>query len=198
MLTTTRLTASAIALLAGINLAHAQGVQPAAPHHPATPAPAAKPGAPMTPGAGSPAGMDMGKMMGGGMDHMMPMMRAMRGMMGHGGGDMGMMMVDHVEGRIAFVKAELAITEAQMPQFTKLSETIRANAKAMQAAMAANMASGAAATGPAHGDAMIAMMTARLDAMKATHAAGKELYAVLTDAQKKTADQMMMGRMGGM
>ena len=143
--------------------------------------------------------MDMGKMMGG-MEHMMPMMRMMHGMMGQGGGggDMGMMMVDHVEGRIAFLKAELAITDAQMPQFAKLADTIRANAKAMQAAMASNMASGAAATGPARGDAMIAMMTARLDAMKATHAAGKELYAVLTDAQKKIVDQTMMTRMGGM
>jgi len=42
------------------------------------------------------------------------------------------------------------------------------------------------------------MMTARLEAMKSSAAASKALYAVLTDAQKKIADDLLMSRMGGM
>jgi hypothetical protein len=41
------------------------------------------------------------------------------------------------------------------------------------------------ATVPAKFDAIVAMMAARLDALKMTAAAGKSLSAVLADAQKK-------------
>jgi predicted lipid-binding transport protein (Tim44 family) len=40
----------------------------------------------------------------------------MMGMMGRGG-MMSMMMGDRIEGRIAFLKAELKITDVQMPQW---------------------------------------------------------------------------------
>ena len=53
-------------------------------------------------------------------------------------------------------------------------------------------------TAPAHADAMIQMMTTRLEAMKTMAASGKALYAVLTDAQKKTADELMAAPMGRM
>ena len=68
----------------------------------------------------------------------------------------------------------------------------------MQTAMAANMGAGVPAAAPTRSDAMIAMMTVRLDSMKKTSDAGKALYAVLTDAQKKAADDLMMSRMAGM
>jgi hypothetical protein len=205
MNTAKRLTVSMTALLAGLSFAHAQTAPGADPHHPDAQAPGAKAGAPMTPGAmggapGAPAGMDMGKMMGGGMEHMMPMMQMMRGMMaqGGGGGGMDMMPGQHIEGRIAFLKAELGVTDAQLPQWNAYADARRAAAKSMQAAMTAHMGPGMATTAPARSDAMIAMMTARLEAMKTSAAADKALYAVLTDAQKKTADELMMSRMGGM
>jgi len=210
MNTAKRLTVSMTALLAGLSFAHAQTAPGADPHHPDAQAPGAKPGAPAMPGAmmgspGAPAGMDMGKMdmgkmMGGGMEHMMPMMQMMRGMMAQGGGSGGMDMMpgQHIEGRIAFLKAELGITDAQLPQWNAYADARRAAAKSMQAAMTAHMGPGMATTAPARSDAMIAMMTARLEAMKSSAAAGKALYAVLTDAQKKTADELMMSRMGGM
>jgi hypothetical protein len=174
MLTTTRLTASAIALLAGISLAHAQPAQTRDEHHPDTQAQTANPAVP-----------GMGPMMGGDMGQMMRMMSGM--MPGH-----------HVEGRIAYLKAELGITDAQLPQWNAFADAMRNGAKAMQSAMAANMAQGMPATAPARSDAMIAMMTARLEAMKSSAAASKALYAVLTDAQKKIADDLLMSRMGGM
>jgi hypothetical protein len=197
---TTRLTAGTIALLAGIAVAHAQPAPPADPHHPDGQAQGAKPAKPMTPPAGKQAGpgMGMGNMMGGNMDHMMRMMQMMDGMMPRDGGRTAMMLGQHIEGRIAFQKAELGITDAQLPQWNAFADAMRDGAKSMQAAMAANMASGMPATVPDRSDAMIAMMTARLESMKKSSAAGKALYAVLSDAQKKSADELMMSRMAGM
>ena len=206
MFTTKKLTASAIALLAGLSYAQAQTKPAADPHHPETQTQGTKPETPMTPPPGAPGGMDMGKMMGSGMDQMMQMMRGMmaqgmmQGMMqgNAGGGGMEMMPGQHIEGRIAFLKAELGVTEAQLPQWNAFADARRAAAKSMQAAMTANMGAGMSATAPARSDAMIAMMTARLEAMNTSAAAGKALYAVLTDAQKKVADDLTMSRMGGM
>lgn len=57
------------------------------------------------------------------------------------------------------------------------------------------MQSGLPAAAPAR--AMMQMMAARLDAMKAGAPAGKALYAVLSE-QKRTADGLMAGPMGMM
>lgn len=198
--TTTRLTAGTIALLAGIAFAQAQPAPSADPHHPDTQAQGAKPGRSMGPPAGKQAGpgMGMGNMMGGNMEQMMPMMQMMDGMMPRDGGGMAMMPGQHIEGRIAYLKAELGITEAQLPQWNAFAGAMREGAKSMQAAMTANMGADMPATAPARSDAMIAMMTARLETMKKTSEAGKALYAALTDAQKKSADELMMSRMAGM
>jgi hypothetical protein len=51
---------------------------------------------------------------------------------------------------------------------------------------------------PARADAMVQMMTMHLDGMKSMATAGKALYAVMNDAQKKMADEMMSGQMGRM
>jgi LTXXQ motif family protein len=50
------------------------------------------------------------------------------GMMGSG---MMGMMGEHVEGRIAFLRAELKITDAQVPQWNTFADALRANAKRM-------------------------------------------------------------------
>ena len=198
---TIRLSASAIALLAGISFANAQPAPSADPHHPDTKAQGAKP---MTPPPGGQAGAGMG-MMDGNMAQMMPMMRMMQdmhsmqmmdGMMPREGSGMAMMPGQHIEGRIAFLKTELGLTEAQLPQWNAFADAMRESARSMQAAMTANMGAGMLTTAPARSDAMIAMMTARLESMKKVSEAGKALYAVLTDEQKKSADDLMMSRMG--
>ena len=188
MSNTTRLALAAISLVGSLAVANAQTTQDPALHHPGAPAAA--------PGAAMPM-MDMGKMMSGGMGQMTPMMQMMRGMMS-GGMGMAMMPFQHVEGRIAFLRAELAITDAQLPQWNAVADALRAGAKNMQETMAKVMQAGMPTTAPARAEAMVQMMTARLDAMKAMAAGGKALYAVLTDAQKKTADELMMGPMGKM
>jgi hypothetical protein len=43
---------------------------------------------------------------------------------------MGMMgMADHIEGRIAFLKAELKITDTQLTQWNEFADVLRANAR---------------------------------------------------------------------
>ncbi len=137
-----------------------------------------------------------------------------RGMMGQGSampmmsgpGRMGMMrmmgIADHVEGRIAFLRAELKITEAQMPQWNAFAEALRANARRMSEMPAIMMQSGmmaqesAPVSAPDRLDRMEKMMTAMLETLKATKAALAPLYALLTDEQKKVADQLIRGPMG--
>ena len=134
-------------------------------------------------------GMDMAGMKGdGGMGQMMPMMRGM----------MGMIAADHVEGRIAYRKAELGITDAQLPQWDALATVLRANARVMQDGMAKMMKDGMPTTAPARGEAMVLMMTERLEGMKALVQADEALYAVLSTEQRKSADELMTGPMGAM
>ena len=123
-------------------------------------------------------------------------------MMG-GPGRMGMMgMADHVEGRIAFLKAELKITEAQMPQWNAFSDALRENARRIGGMTGMTMQGGmtgqdsASVNAPDRLDRMEKMMTTMLEAIKATKAALAPLYAVLTDEQKKLADQLIHGPMG--
>jgi len=137
-----------------------------------------------------------------------------RGMMGQGSGmpmmggpgRMGMAdmmgMADHVEGRIAFLKTELKITEAQMPQWNAFADALRENARRMGAMPAMMMQGGmmgqdgASMNAADRLDRMEKMMTAMLECVKATRAALAPLYAVLTDEQKKAADQLIHGPMG--
>jgi len=116
---------------------------------------------------------------------------------------MGMMgMADHVEGRIAFLKAELKITDAQMPQWSAFADALRANAHRMSGMPAMMMQGGmmgqggASVTAPDRFDRMEKMMSAMLEAVKGTKAALTPLYAVFTEEQKKVADQLIRGPMG--
>ena len=152
-------------------------------HHPGAAPPAAA--APQSP---SMPGMPMAGMPGGAGN--MPMMGMMQMMTGQNG------MVGHVEGRIAFLKAELKITDAQQPLWNEVADVIRANAKGM-------------ADTP-HGMAMMAgpgtlpdklaghekMMATHLDGLRKLRGAIEPLYAALSADQKKTADGLMIGPMG--
>jgi hypothetical protein len=130
------------------------------------------------------------------MGQMMPMMRQM--MMGQQGG-MGMgMPFEHVEGRIAFLKAELKITDAQAPQWNAFAETLRSNAMSHRAAHQRMTTDAAPATWPERIAFQQKMLSTRLDGLKDMEAAVKPLYATLSDEQRKLADQLMSGPMGMM
>jgi LTXXQ motif family protein len=152
-----------------------------------------------------PAGMGMGSpgggMSGGSMPGMggMPMMGMMRMMMGEEGMGGMAMMAGHVEGRLAFLKTELKITEGQLPLWNGVADAIRANAKSMSAMMSGGtMAGSQTATLPEKLALREKMMTGHLDALRRFKAAVDPLYAALSPEQKKTADQLLMGPMGMM
>jgi LTXXQ motif family protein len=188
---------AAMALLAGVAVAHAQTTQQDHEvHHPGG---AAAPATPTPPARGSP-GMGMGgtdKMMGGDMEQMMrSMMRRM--MSGEGMPDMapmgphaGIGGLRHIEGQIAFYKAELHITDAQTAQWNAFADTLRAGAKQLQTAYLAMMPGDAL---PSVTDQLAKrrqLLTAELDSLQSIEPVARTLYDVLSPEQKKLADEMM-------
>jgi LTXXQ motif family protein len=162
-------------------------------HHPAQTAVPTQPAPP----AGQPAmgGMGMMNMMGGNA----PMMNMM-GMMGMAGLGMGgMATIDRVEGRIAFLRTELKITEAQTGAWNAFAEALRANAKKLGEVRAAMMAQmNAAQPAPDRLGLQEQWLAARLDGTRTIRAAVITLYGVLSDDQKKTADEILAPHMGMM
>jgi len=158
-------------------------------------------------GAGDqPAQPDSGSMMGG--PHGMMMMHEMMqggigpGMMaGHGSGHaMCGAMASHIDGRLAYAKAELKITGAQEPIWNSYAAAARDNANSMLAHCTAMMSlHGASALGlPDRLDQHEQLMTAHLEAVRAMNKALKSLYAALSDGQKHAADELFRGPMGMM
>lgn len=142
-------------------------------HHPQT-APEASTAAPAVSG---PSAM--------GMMAMMPDMMRMMGMMQEMGDA-----TSHVEGRIAFLHAELAITEAQEPAWKALADALRQNAAGLKQATPADHG---------HGDASVVFgqlleqqhrLEARLDGLRAINAALAPLVDALSDEQRRTLDDL--------
>lgn len=135
-------------------------------------------------------GMDMRDMpMGPGMMGMMRMMGAcpMMGM------TMGADTSAFAEGRIAFLKAELAITDAQKGAWETYAAALKKNLQGMQA-MRETMGKVMEAKTPVERlDAHIAAMDSRLASLKEVKPALAGLYGTLNDEQKKKADQILTG-----
>jgi hypothetical protein len=133
------------------------------------------------------------------------------GMMGYDGGA-GMMhwgasgsamcsaMAGHIDGRLAYVKAELKITDAQESLWNSYAAAARDSANTMVARCMTMMSrhSGSTVSLPDRLDQNEQLMAAQLDALRATNKALKPLYAALSESQKQTADQLFWGPMGMM
>ncbi len=108
-------------------------------------------------------------------------------------------MAGHIEGRLAFIKAELKVTDAQEPLWSAYAGAARDNAKTMIGRCTAMMGRREnQASLPDRLDQTEQLMTAHLDAVRAMNKALKPLYAALSDGQKKTADQLLWSPMGMM
>src|SRR4029450_1766 len=146
---------------------------------PATPAPAPSPSAAAPQGGAGMMGGGMGNMpMMNDMKNMMSSMSAMHsmgmmqmmGMMGRGTD--GMATIDRVEGRIAFLRAELKITDAQANAWNGFADTLRANAKKLGEVRGSMMPkSGGAPTMVDRLDRQEQWLTARLGGTRAPKAA---------------------------
>jgi hypothetical protein len=127
-----------------------------------------------------------------------PMMGpGMHGMMGQGMGPRMMgpgMMMDSgpmVEGRLAYLKAELGITDKETEAWDGYASAVKSRAAGMRdmhAAMVKTMQTGNAVDRiRAHADAMQSMA----DSMKALIPATEALYGALSAEQKGKADQLL-------
>ena len=180
-------------------------------HHPSDstksePAPASPPAA-SQPGMNAPqggmGGMPMMDMMKGMMSNMpmmntMEMMQATK-MMGSGMG--GMATIDRVEGRIAFLRAELKITDAQAGAWNAFADALRANAKKLGELRASMMPKSGDLQQPASTiadrlDQQEQWLLARLEGTRAMKAAFTKLNETLSDEQKKTANDLLAPHMG--
>ena len=155
-------------------------------HPPGSPAaPQAAPSPQPAPAAGP---MRMGMMRQGGDMDGMPMMGMMRMMGGSA----------HIEGRLAFIKAELKITEAQEKAWSDFANAMRQAAKkAGDAPMAMPDISGAGSTSPQMLEQYEKHLTQRLEVVRTMRSALTPFYAALSDEQKKTLAQLhpMLGMM---
>lgn len=186
--------AVAAAMLSAVNLALGQTTPDPHQHDQTTPAANAA-------GAADPMMQMMSGMMG-----MMQIMHGQGGM-GQGMGMAGMGPADRVEGRIAFLRAELKITGAQEKVWNRVADALRANAERMKKAGQASMPMQTPSGGVVAAlEADKARLKARLDALDELEGTLKPLYGVLSDEQKKTADELLPsltgmmgpGMMGGM
>lgn len=173
-------------------------------HHPAevapeTPRQSAPAPAPQqaAPGGVMPGGMMMPGMMSGDMMQMMMSggQSPMTGEMGRMGPMAQMMSPDHVEGRIAFLKTELQVTETQQPLWDALAESIRAGAAATGEMMSGMQAgtpmdvSGSSALQRI--EAQEKALASRLEYLARLNAALEPFYAALDAAQKEEADKLL-------
>jgi LTXXQ motif family protein len=186
--------ATALMLAATTAVTSAQAPTDGDPHHPpqsATPAPA-----PAQPPTSQPGMGMMGDM------SMMNMMGRMRDMMG------GMPMmnmvgpaIDRIEGRIAFLRAELNITEAQAIAWNAFADAMRTNAKKLREVRAAMMpqpdaGQQQAPTMAERLDLQERWLLARLEGTRALKSAVTNLYGTLSEDQKKTANELLAPQLG--
>jgi hypothetical protein len=108
-------------------------------------------------------------------------------------------MGSHIDGRLAYIKAELKVTDAQESLWNAYAAAARDNAKTMVARCTTMMGKRDSQVSlPDRLDRNEQLMAAQLEAMRAMNKTLKPLYAELSDSQKKTADQLFWGPMGMM
>jgi hypothetical protein len=118
----------------------------------------------------------MGGMMGKGMMHSRPMMEA----------------------RLAYIKADLDITEEQMEAWDAYAEAVRGRHATMEGMHADMMKAKEDGGAVERLDARIKAMEDMVESLKALKPATEGLYAVLTDEQKEKANKLLGGRCGMM
>jgi hypothetical protein len=105
----------------------------------------------------------------------------------------------HIAGQLAYIKAELEITEAQAPSWDVFANTFRANKEKHAAACMQAVKQARAMQSANLLDSMQIMETRladQLDSMRAMDAAIRPLYESLSPQQRKKADEILKGGAG--
>ncbi|GLS34484.1 hypothetical protein GCM10010869_00720 [Mesorhizobium tianshanense] len=129
------------------------------------------------------------------------MMMGQSGMGGPMGGYDSDEMLDRIDGRLAFLKTELKITDEQAPSWDELAAVVRSTAEAhneLMRGMIKEFHDGDFLKKPLP-ERLAYQQThleARLEQVKTVKAAVEKLYATLSDEQKKVADEIVLPMMG--
>ena len=129
------------------------------------------------------------------MGDMMGFRRGMKQGMGQGA---MMHSVPMMEGRLAYIKADLEITDAQMAAWDAYADSVRARHATMEGMPAEMMKAKESGSALQRLDARIKAMESKVEGLKALKPVTEGLYAVLSDEQKKKADQLLGGGCGMM
>jgi hypothetical protein len=119
----------------------------------------------------------------------------MRQGMGHGA---MMHSVPMMEGRLAYIKADLEITDAQLAAWNAYADAVRSRHGTMESMQADMMKAKESGNALERMDAHIKAMESMVDGLKALKPVTEALYTVLSDEQKKKADQLLVGGCGMM
>jgi hypothetical protein len=105
--------------------------------------------------------------------------------------------VDRIEGRIAFLRAELKITDAQADAWNGFADALRTNARKLAEVRAAKPGDGQPASSlTARLDQQEQWLSARLDGTRAMKSALAKLNEALSDDQRKTANDLLAPHLG--
>ncbi len=105
---------------------------------------------------------------------------------------------EYVEGRLAFLRTELGITESQENLWSVYADAVRATAGSMQQMHDMMMSSNGPASLPERMELHQQMMSAALEALRTLRKAAVPLYEALDEEQKHVADSIMGMGMGMM
>ena len=106
-------------------------------------------------------------------------------------------MAERIDGRLAFLKAELKITDAQTQSWNTLADAIRKSAATRTERMRGRWSDDdAGKTLVERLERHEQFMLARLEEIRQIRVAWSELYQYLSDGQKKEADELVLPMMG--
>lgn len=163
------------------------------PHHPEGKQELAPQPNDKAPGTGGQSGMPDGQGM---MRRMMTMMR----MMDRTAGTMPCMqdtaVIDHIEGRLAFLRTELKIGDAQQKAWNQFAGRMRDSARKLADVGKTTMMKPASGQMPPMFSQKLDLQEQSLNARLELIHAYRELYSVLSEDQKKLAEELLVVHMG--
>lgn len=98
---------------------------------------------------------------------------------------------ERLEGRIAFLKTELQVTDKQLPDWNVVADSLRSSRQHLLEARK-QLVMDDKVPGTERVEHYERHMSERLEAIKAARAAFNRLYASLSDSQKQTADAILL------
>jgi hypothetical protein len=106
-------------------------------------------------------------------------------------------MLDRVEGRLAFMRTELKITDGQTAAWNQFADAVRTAAKHHNERMRSIMGGEQRSKSlPERVDAQEQFIGVRLEEIKLIKTALKTLYGALSEEQRKEADEMVIPMVG--